>query len=130
MNFKLITPQRFPNEKNDCVVIAVSEVEGIPYAQAYNKVFSDSNRRFKHGCSVIQYVKGKSYQNNMPKSAGPSPLGKLYHPSLWEVVHTHRIGKYIVCTRNHAMALIDGVIHDLSEPKWRSGIMEIWKYEL
>lgn len=131
MNFKLITPERFPNEKNDCVVIAVAEVEGIPYPQAYDRVFL-GGRDFRRGAHTKEYVKGKAYTNCMPKSLGPSNNSmwpKFWKPTLIEVVRTHRHGKYIVCNRSHAMALIDGVIYDLAEPKWRSEIQEIWKFE-
>lgn len=122
MNFKLITPQRFPNEKNDCVVLAVSEVESIPYHEAYDKVFLSAHRGFRKGAYIKTYVKDKAYTNCMPQSGN-------YKLTLREVVWTHREGRFIVCNCSHAMALIDGTIHDLSEPKWRSEIQEIWKYE-
>ena len=49
--------------------------------------------------------------------------------TLQRFARSHTQGRYLLRMRGHAVALVDGIVHDLGEPKWRSIIRGAWRFE-
>lgn len=124
--YKEIIMQRFPNEKNDCAVLAIATLEGIAYTQAYEKLFS-AGRKFRHGTYIASYANTHGYVER-PLVGGVSGSERL-HLTLRDVANIWNKGKFLICNRNHAMALIDGVVHNIGEPPWRSEVVSVYELE-
>jgi len=123
----------FTNETRDCSVRAVALAADVPYADAH-LALKKAGRRDRKGASMNQI---KHALSDVSRSIATEPIAivdKFYatvtYPTLQQVIRSHRTGRYVICTGRHAMALIDGQIHDAGEISGpRSRIMDVVKVE-
>jgi hypothetical protein len=111
-------------EKNDCTVIAVAVVTGSSYEKAL-KAMTDAGRAPKHGASMMDVVdalcrlgfRWEQVEEQYFISDYPKP-----HARILQHVTTHHADRfpaswadgntYIVETRKHVAAVVNGVPHD------------------
>jgi hypothetical protein len=111
--------QQFRYERNDCTVTAFAKVTGLDYAKA-NQILTLCGRRYGKGHhieKIVSFLKTNTefmlmlgidsslYQftsvPSKPLSVGYLRLAPKVYP-----------GRYLVTIREHAFAMIDGVITD------------------
>jgi hypothetical protein len=111
----------FQNEWNDCSVRALAIAAGITYGQAHD-LLKAQGRKDRKGARVYMIraaaastAKVEDVLVRQPKTHWMG--GYSYTcPTLSQVIRKHSSGRYILITRNHAIALVDGVIYDSFEP--------------
>jgi hypothetical protein len=112
-------------EDNDCTVVALSLVLGIPYDVAH-KMLADQGRQYKTGFRLVEWL----YEDNISGwwvTVVSCP--RVFHgslnrhtvtlPTLAKVRRDFPRGRFIVRKRNHVFAMIEGVIHDDAGPRTR-----------
>lgn len=106
------------NEKRDCVIRALSIAACIDYNTAH-ALLKKHGRKDKRGTPLHVSIAAL-------KELFPDVEMKSANVSLDFFARSHTQGHYLVYTRNHAIALCDGVIHDWSShPRYR--VRYYWK---
>lgn len=109
------------NEHNDCVVRALSIATGIKYATMHREM-KELGRKDRH--------RTKSYWTEWADDWCESKDEyKRNQMTISEFVQLNPIGKFVIRIRGHALALIDGVIHDTYEQRPGSWVMSAWRFE-
>lgn len=96
-------------EKNDCTVIA--------FAIIFNMSYDDAHHHLKEKCGR------KNGKGLMDITTIPSSLFDIKHEiipfikdgkkiTLGRFIKENPVGKYYVCVRGHALAVVDGVVYD------------------
>lgn len=106
-------PHKFVNprdrvEMRDCVVRAICTAAQIPYAQAHEACRA-AGRKTCHRFFTYKGLARAKADGLLDYSVVP-PFHGTY--SLSRVLKMYSQGRYVIETRNHAAALIDGVIYD------------------
>jgi hypothetical protein len=101
---------------NDCMVRAYAVTKNIPLVEA-RALFAAHGRRPGHGTSwaIAVAVLGT-----------PSLPPRVTTLQLLMTLGYFRTGRYIVITSSHAMAVVDGVIHNWLPAK-KSRIVKFWR---
>ena len=106
----LLEGRRRFGEKNDCTVIA--------FAIIFNMSYDDAHLHLKEKCGR------KNGKCLMSMTTIPSSLSGVKYRirsfskedgnqiTLERFVKEHPVGKYYVCVRGHALAVVDGVVYD------------------
>lgn len=120
-------PGRFPGERNDCVVRTLTTISGKPYTIVHAALES-AGRKWADGF----YFDLHSYRNRIPwrhlfdrdnvihslsrddcdalkKRAGGRTFGRL--------TAVLKSGAFIVSSRNHIAAIVDGVLYDMVDSR-------------
>lgn len=111
-----------PDETNNCTVIAFSTAFRIPYQTTY-RIAEQAGRKHNDGFwihRIIREAKQKlelSYDYIIPQK------GK----TIYSFLKDNPQGRYIITIRNHALAVINGKIHDTIEVPPKSRIVSIYK---
>ena len=111
------------NETRDCTVLALSNGLDVAYHRAL-AFLADAGRRPKHGVRLAQVIKRKrgcilGHKLTLVKRSG----------SLAKFIQQFPIGRFIITVRQHAFAVVDGVVHDHSRQSPRRHILRAWKVE-
>jgi len=103
-------------DTNFCSVVAVATVTGMSFARAYKKMAKNGNRKLRCGANIFDMfkvieshgykVRDIGYQNVYGRSMTLSEAAKLYDK-----------GTYLISTRQHITAVVDGDINDHTNPK-------------
>jgi len=121
----------YTHETNDCGVRALAEASNITYAESHT-FWSKLGRSDRGGVYFTWFDDFLSNNNNEVFGKKVTKITVPYHQSethkwdndKWEYVrHTKRLnvktfiqqnpkGRYIILSRGHAKAIIDGVVHD------------------
>ena len=109
------------NEANDCAVIAMSITTGKSYTECH-EAFKKAGRQDRRGVSLgmIENVI-KQFGIMSPMMVCQSEFRKRI--PVTQAPRYFRDGKYIAITRSHALAVVDGVVHD-----WTNGRRHQIKY--
>lgn len=99
--------ERF-NETNDCTVKAYAITKNIDYATA-RAVCAGAGRKARQGMSLDQIAKSlgvrvqdfRGCRQEFGKRVTPKTFAKMFPK-----------GRYYCVTRNHAIAIVDGVVED------------------
>ena len=111
------TARTIPTELNDCAVIAASVAINIPYA-AVHAVFAAAGRKPRRGTSVRKINASLASLASAAGAAKPDQVSHLprvrgqKNLTLAQWLATHRTGRHLVVVTGHAIAVIDGVVHD------------------
>lgn len=111
-------------ETNDCAVRSLAVAAGITYGEAYNAL-ANVGRQPRRGVPMRLIVRAL---RNLQISHVVRPVGKLVrrlrrgsytqfvvrvqYPTLKQVLEQYPTGSHAVATREHAFAIVDGVVHD------------------
>lgn len=111
-------------ENKDCTVRSFACAADVPYSVAHD-VAKRSGRKNGRGwypekILAVAAQEGLVEFVNVPVGAQHVQrhhwlhgfVIKIQYPTVEQVARRHTQGRYIVVTCNHAMALIDGVVHD------------------
>jgi hypothetical protein len=103
-----------PGAVEDCVVRAFSIVTGLGYMRVYLDLCKIIDK--ERGCNRSK-IEGGIYERTCRKYinqlTGKSKC-KINRVRKWQDIPLE--GKYFVLTQSHAVAYIDGVIHDMFDP--------------
>jgi len=98
-------------ERNDCTVVTFAEVFNTTYDKAHEHLKVNCGRLNRKGLKTIQLL-APSLKRTKFKVG---PYTKQNAITIGQFVKKHPIGRYYVCVRGHALAIIDGVVCDHSE---------------
>lgn len=104
-------PAEYQHEKNDCVVLAISVACCLPYGAAHAEM-KQHGRKDRHKTKLATYLKtvGNRIANY---DLVPMPLAS---PStIKQTVLKYPNGRYLVRTKGHLFAVVNGVIFDSGE---------------
>lgn len=121
----------YTHETNDCGVRALAEAANVTYAEAHS-FWAKLGRQDKGGVYFTWFDRflvdsdGKIFGKKVTKTTVPYHQHETHKwdNSKWEYIrHTKRLnvktfiqqnpkGRYIILSRGHAKAIIDGVVHD------------------
>lgn len=105
------------NEHNDCCVRAFSIVLSAPYEKV-REIFRLAGRKDRHRTKAASWV---PLANRIGKQI-------LTHPiRVRNLVTICAQGRFLVLTRRHMFAVIDGVVHDLYAPSPRGQVFHVWR---
>lgn len=105
-------------ESRDCVLRASTIATGKSYAEMH-AAFKAAGRKDRKGTYsfLIDSVLGTPVHS----------CGSLIAPTLAQFIRKHRKGRWVMCNRNHAWAVIDGVVHDAVKIGARTRVLQAWK---
>lgn len=96
------------NETNDCTVVAFAEVFDTTYERAHKHLKEKCGRVNRKGV-YTNLVLPQSLVNTKFRTGGPYENKPR---TLGQFVKDFPEGRYYVCVRDHALAIVDGVICD------------------
>lgn len=105
------------NETNDCTVVSLSVLLGVPYLEAHARM-RQGGREHRKG----RFMHKAAAWANMTQLRGILDKGV----TLNQFVTAHPRGRFWVEVRGHALAVVDGVVHDHSH-KPRRVLRNAWK---
>lgn len=131
-----------PTESKDCSVIAVTAATGLPYAQVH-AIAKKAGRIDRDGFwsqkilgamekeGLLSFTTVSMYDEkkcNTPQyNSGYHTRRQPPYPTLAEVLRKFPSGKLVLETRNHAFAVVDGVVMDNRQKvKARYRIMDVF----
>jgi len=122
----------FFQERRDCTVRSLANAADIPYSEAH-AIAKAAGRTNGHGYHTSLILKVAERRGVFTFTQIELPVylsnGNGQLPTLASVVQHFRDGRYIVVTRNHAMALVDGVIHDTGLVGARSRVKFVYRIQ-
>jgi hypothetical protein len=111
-------------ENKDCTVRSFALAADVPYDVAHD-VAKRSGRKNNKGwwpekilaeaqkAGLVEFVEVPVGAQNVQRyNRLHGFITKIKYPTVTDVARRYRKGRYVISTRNHATALIDGVIHD------------------
>ena len=113
------------NETNDCFVRALAVSANISYNEAHGIAEELFNRSPQKGTKFVDHIirseKGRNYfqDRNIELKAIPHtyvrPRDKRVYPlNIRGFINSFKKGTYLITVNKHALAIVDGVIHDWS----------------
>ena len=113
MRFKPANPRPDGmSENNDCVVRALSLAFNLPYVTVHDACAA-SGRRPRRGMFRSQTDQAIRLLTSKNDASGSTFPYRNHRPTFAQFAAMHPEGRYIVIKRGHAVALIDGVYHDM-----------------
>jgi hypothetical protein len=109
-----------PNEKLDCTVRAVALAAGMPYAEAHALCKAHGRKDGHRMKNFVTFMKKTFPQVRRAGDCGIT-LGR------WVTAHRH--GIYLLRVRGHVVVVVDGVVLDLGEPRWRQMVNDAWCFK-
>ena len=109
-------------ESNDCSVRAVSVASGLPYYKVH-AAFTEAGRKTGKGVSVRIMIAALEKLGIMQQ---PETL-VFRRPTLSYWLSNNPTGNWVIVKRDHAFAILDGVVHDSSPVGARSRVLFAFK---
>ena len=103
-------------DTNSCTVITLACVTGNTYAQCYDYM-KKYGRRHREG--MMQSEIRNALEGMKKFKAIKGPYSRDNKITLNQFLKKHPKGKYYLCHRGHAFAVIDGVVYDHANAKRR-----------
>lgn len=109
-------------DRNDCSVRALATAAGVNYETA-SAAFSASGRRLRKGTEVS--LSEELYESKL----GMRRIGLAEGLRLEAFLEVARTGRFVLHRKNHAFAVVDGVVHDWEGTKTREStvLLRVWK---
>lgn len=102
-------------ERHDCTVRSFACAADVPYSEAH-RILQKSGRKNGKGWYSERGLAVAKKEGLLDFVRIPCSLQaggyRITWPTLAQIIARYKTGRYIICTRKHSMALIDGVIHD------------------
>jgi hypothetical protein len=135
----------FAHETNDCFVQALQVVLGVPYRDAHGlvkTVWKRNDAKGTYGVAAGMHrvataqttlfgyrvfthsvnTKGVTYRRSMWGTKA-----RALYPTLTDSMHRFRTGRWVICSRSHAFAIIDGVVYDNGVTGPRTRVSEVYE---
>lgn len=120
MNYKQVKKESEKlNEHNDCAVRATTLASGFSYDHVH-RLYSLCGRKHRRG--VKRYITDKVWKHLGLKVKPVQVKSK----TVCTLERELRFGKYLVFTRGHLLALIDGVVQDWTKGR-RHRVVRVYK---
>jgi hypothetical protein len=116
----------FGHEKNDCTVRAISKCAGVPYVDGH-KLCARLGRKPRKGMTGVQLAGLVS----MPHVYGYKVTQVCLSPftcTLGRLMLTCTRGRYLIIKTGHAIASMDGVLHDTGASGAGSRVLMVFKF--
>jgi len=102
-------------ETNDCTVIATAMVLGLTYNEAHVTLYK-LGRTARHGFHMERLELSQQYKHRFSKRTKLSkPEGGQY--SVKSAPDLFPVGKHLIYTKNHVLAVIHGKVYDWTEDR-------------
>lgn len=112
------------HDKKSCTVRSLAIVAGLAYEDAY-ECCRLAGRKINHGISDIQIIQSLKFAHKKfairfeaipaPRKEHPEIAGyvrAVKHGTFAQIARQCPKGRYLLTSRSHAFALVDGVLHD------------------
>ena len=119
IGFKADNPRSIEWESRDCAVRASSIAMGLPYADIHAR-YKAAGRRDKRGTCT-------SIMSRILNHISEYRFSSWEAPTLAQFVAQHKSGRWVVCSHNHAFAVINGVVHDAGPIGARTRVRNAWR---
>ena len=106
----------------DCTVRALAVASGIPYAEA-EAIAKRAGRKHNRGFSTSRILKVARKEGLKFKRIPHST-----HRQLSTFVRTHPAGHYLVVLNGHALAVVDGRVHDMGVNSPFRPVYFVWRF--
>lgn len=119
IGFNEVNPRTYDWEAKDCAVRASSIALDRPYHEVHAE-FKKAGRKDRQG----------TYFHVINSVLGDPEFATLYTreaPTLNQFANKIRRGRWVLCNRRHAWALIDGVVHDDWKVGARTRVLIAWR---
>jgi hypothetical protein len=120
IGFQKANPRTYEWERRDCVVRASSIATGISYPEMHAK-YKAAGRQDRRGTSVFLISEVLDFEQSIVAE---------YRHNAWTLkkfLSIYNKGRWVMCNRNHAWAVIDGVVHDQGEIGSRTRVLWAWR---
>lgn len=123
----------FNNETNDCAVRALAIATQTPYAEVH-KNLKAKGRRDRRGTKLAWITEAVKQLAPGSEEIVPSSISscgsrfRISYPNLSDTLRKYREGRYVIVVTGHAIAVIDGIVHDSGQIKGgRSRVRRIYR---
>lgn len=96
-------------DKNACTVIALAKVMDSDYPTCYKFMASQGR---KHGRGMYDDDVDKAFLSMKNTKVVKGPYSLTNRITVSKFIEKHPVGRFFVCSRGHAFAIIDGIVHD------------------
>jgi hypothetical protein len=128
----------FNLESRDCTVRGLAVVAGISYDKAHSacRTFGRKHRSGLNDLGIKSAAEHIAKQHSLKVEEIARPVDSTYkfgnvttnHGTLAQVIKKYSKGRYLITSHNHAMTIIDGVLHDAWHVGGRTEIGMILKF--
>jgi hypothetical protein len=124
-----LRPAEFAGERADCSVRALAIAAAISYSEAH-RAFTVAGRKRGEGTFIGHTaVAHHFYRGQHEPALGPGLAAhQRRYPTLAAWVLAHPKGRWVVHVRQHAFAVVDGVVHDTA-PAMRRRVIRAWRFD-
>ena len=119
--FQRVTGRTVAFEYDDCAVLACSIVLQIPYEQMH-KTLSELGRKDCSGFRV-------DWLSEFLRQNGCELRGEFVNVKLSDLLPHVQNGRFLCRTKNHAFAVVHGVVMDFSEPNTKQRIQRVYEHK-
>lgn len=114
-------------ERNDCTVRALKLLTGVPYSDAHSLCRSIGRRKY-HGMKGSELLRMLELPHVYGYKVTRVLLPNLFRNMLGRTMMFVRHGRYMVITTHHAIACLDGILHDTMTSGPNSRVTMILKF--
>jgi hypothetical protein len=121
-------------EKNDCTVRAVALSANLTYLDAWHRL-RKAGRVSGRGFHLEEWLKSAPWLNGLFFKVDFEPWNSTYNGVSSKATYTTArfsvafpVGSYLVFTRGHAYAQINGVVYD-TWPHPKTQVLAAWKFD-
>lgn len=108
----ICTGVRHLNEKNSCVVFALSHFLGKTYDETHELCKQVFDRKPQRGVSGHYFCYDFEIGGQTLKRMQVKTIGKNARISVKKFCDLNPVGKFLLTTRSHCLCVIDGVVYD------------------
>lgn len=116
----------YNKEENDCAVVAFSLVLDIPYPDAYKKLEA-AGRESNNGFFIVEFMEHCMFKGYTVETI---KYDKDDRPTQQVFTESHPTGSWIVYTKGHIVAVVDGVLYDNNLKPTKSRVQYAWCFSL
>lgn len=118
-----LTPREFMWETNDCAVRALRIVAEITYSEAHAALKAEGREDRDGTYNRVVAAAGQRYGLS---EVTPGAGARLF-PTIAQFARANKRGRFLIRTRTHFVALVNGVMHDWQNAKGpRTRVMRAW----
>lgn len=116
--------QSHPHEQRDCTVRALALAADIPYTKAH-MLLKKAGRRDGHRFPFAAWIWGRDNVAHHKITSVLVPEPRTINRALKKA----RIGRYIIRTKHHVFAVIDGAVYDTELEGKQCRVINMWKFK-
>jgi hypothetical protein len=118
--------EAYAHEHNDCTVRAIKHLTGVPYSDAHT-MCARLGRRPRKGLNTVQ-LNALVDQPHVYGYKVTRVCLTMFSRTLGRVMSSCLKGRYLIIKTGHAIACIDGVLHDSGTSGPGSRVLMVFKF--